>query len=84
MRNAEIGVDLQAENAALIEKLRLANASLEDWIEQYRLNTARIEQLEAGLRRYGQHDRMCVPWERPPCTCGLDALLAAQQPGEKE
>jgi len=53
----------------------------------------RIEQLEAGLDEYGEHKARCAIVQQrrvtglepfPDCDCGLNALLAAQQPEGKE
>jgi hypothetical protein len=45
---------------------------------------ARIVELTAALRRYGEHDDECPRWrnQAQECTCGLDAALAAAGEGE--
>jgi DNA repair ATPase RecN len=45
---------------------------------------ARVVELTAAFRRYGEHDDECPRWQNQAqeCTCGLDAALAAAGEGE--
>ena len=42
--------------------------------------TARLEEAEAALRKYGEHHEGCASWEgheiAEPCNCGLHDALA--------
>jgi hypothetical protein len=89
-------LEAELKGAQYIEGCALADAKqAEDGFEGA-LATAearrqRIEQLEAGLQEYGRHQGRCPkgflresPNIKPPCVCGLDALLAAEPPEESQ
>lgn len=69
-----------------IDRLRSLVRRVGDHGPTYERQRELIESLRAALRRYGVHDAKfirvasgdCADWDDKPCTCGLDAALAAE------
>jgi hypothetical protein len=51
------------------------NTLAQELREEIREKDARIAQLEAVLRKYGNHSRKCESFEDGNCRCGLSDIL---------